>query len=144
MFIIRCENPADWQEALFMLSYYHVKTTFYSDGENAKSTYAVVELAEANGDGLHLAEMCFQMNWHQHNSGICLHCEQDEIDVCVDCDIRYSCDDQRDECSLKHTARTCGHLTFSGPIHDRICNCEFGDAPGDAGECAHCLKGELS
>jgi hypothetical protein len=96
MFVIFPVKPADWQHALFMLSYYHVNITIRSDGEDAITTYMVVDndgTTEAQ-EQLRLAEMCFQMNWHQSN----------HHRLCPEC-MPHS--DQFD---------SCGHLTFTKPI----------------------------
>ena len=98
MFVIYPKDPAEWQNAMFMLSYYHVLCRTYSDGDNEISAYMVVEgLPETDGtdrdDDLRMAEMCFQMNWHQEGK-LCPHCV-DHSDV-FDC---------------------CGHLTFTKKIN---------------------------
>jgi hypothetical protein len=101
MFVIKPNNGTDWQEALFMLSYYHVQAVMYSDGENEKSAYMVVEsLPDKEGDDLQLAEMCFQMNWRQGGM-VCHHCEKEE-------------------------ATSCGHLTFVEPINSDAFDKLFG------------------
>ena len=97
MFVIKPIKDADWQHAIFMLSYYHVKISTFSNGEDAITAYMVVEgkpMAEGDEDHLRLAEMCFQMNWHQHGSSLCPHCI-DHADV----------------------FDSCGHLAFSKPIN---------------------------
>jgi len=88
----------DFVEAMFMLSYYHVSTRLYSDGEKASSAYMIVEMdrerygSEGNGDDdVRLAEMGFQMNFHQDNNLVaCPHCDEED--------------------------GPCGHLTFSRKI----------------------------
>ena len=96
MFIIKPEKAEDWAHALFMLSYYHVSGVMYSDGETTESVYMVVGAHNQHpdekyndDDAIGLAEMCFQMNWHQGGR------------VCPDCE---------------GTEDTCGHLTFTKPI----------------------------
>jgi len=99
MFVIKPINPSDWEIAIFMLSYYHVQLTIRSNGEQASTTYIVVEKMLNDGDDkqaaddLRTAEMCFQMNWHTHSSKLCPDCI-DHADV----------------------FDSCGHLTFSKPI----------------------------
>jgi len=69
----------DFSEAMFILSYYHVNTSLYSDGEHAVSTYMVVESNKDDKDDLRLAEMAFQMNFHQdHTPLACSHCEGED------------------------------------------------------------------
>ena len=127
MFIVKPENPNDWAEALFKLSYYHVSYSIHSNGENVDGMYMVVEkqynefeqLDSEEEAQLRLAESAFQCpdsNWHTDGRGMCEVCRDDEISVCVDCDIRYSCDDSRDDCQLKNIPPTCGHLTFVKPV----------------------------
>lgn len=131
MFVIKPENAADWQHAMFMLSDYHVECKLYSDGENAESTYMVVEASistkvdeHRDEEALRLAEGRFQMNWHQVGM-ICPHCEDMEgttgpveaepgklsaRGILNDLKQWYGTDDGFYELS------TCGHLTFSKPI----------------------------
>jgi len=97
MFVIMPKNSADWQHAMFMLSYYNVECSLYSNGEDAESTYMVVSAGVdeyRDEEALRLAEMCFQVNWHQSNEKLCLHC--------VDHADRFD---------------SCGHLTFTHPIN---------------------------
>ena len=125
MFIIKPKDQKDWAEALFMLSYYHVVINVFSNGENADDMYIRVEdesyCCQEASEGrkaeeqLRLAEMAFQANWHQ-SLGICEQCYDENIEVCVVCDIRYSCDDSRGDCQLKNQPVSCGHLTFTEPI----------------------------
>ena len=101
MFVIKPLKAEDWEHALFMLSYYHVNITVRSNCEQTSTTYMVIE-AEMYDDvrntpgeeQLQLAEMCFQMNWTQHNSKLCPDC-------------------------IDHADRFdfCGHLTFGKPIN---------------------------
>ena len=104
MFIIFPEKAADWQSAMFIMSYYKdVYCELFSDGENAESAYMVVDASppgfeiptdEANNN-LRLAEAAFQMNWHQTRGWRCIHCD-----------------------ALPEPLReeTCGHLTFTKRI----------------------------
>lgn len=93
MFIIKPKFAEDWQVAIFMLSYYHVSMTTFSDGDNVESAYMVVSCGkDQSQEDLRLAEMCFQMNWNQVGR-ICPHCAE----VCTD-------------------EEFCGHLTFDMPI----------------------------
>lgn len=119
MFIIKPESPEHWADALFILSYYHVYTEIISNGDNTDGMYVVVDKPSATSpegeDHVRLAEMAFQANWHQEG-GICDACDHEQMDVCCDCDIRYSCDDSRGDCTMKHLAQFCGHLTFTKPI----------------------------
>lgn len=96
-FVICPTEPADWQHAMFILSYYSklIISTF-SNGEDANTAYMVVEskpLLEGEEDELRLAEMAFQMNWHQIGR-LCPHC--------IDHADHYD---------------SCGHLAFSKPIN---------------------------
>jgi hypothetical protein len=106
MFVIKPNNGTDWQEALFMLSYYHVQAVMYSDGENEKSAYMVVDgpvgvsTDGTTDDQVRLAEMCFQMIWRQGGM-VCHHCEKEE-------------------------ATSCGHLTFVEPINSDAFDKLFG------------------
>ncbi len=108
MFVIMPKSPVDWQQAMFMLSYYHVGCKLYSDGEDAGSTYMVVGdmdegWSQEDEDNLALAEMCFQMNWHQVGTK-CPHCANDKEDG----------------------EQTCGHLTFSHLIDTKAFDKIFG------------------
>jgi hypothetical protein len=97
-FVICPMEPADWQHAMFILSYYHkLEISLFSDGSNAESAYMVVEskpLLEGDENELRLAEMAFQGDWHQHNEKLCPHC--------IDHADHYD---------------SCGHLAFSKPIN---------------------------
>ena len=102
MFVIKPKNPADWQYAMFILSYYtKLIIELFSNGEDADTAYMVVrgkELMEGEESDLMLAEMAFQMNWHQGNQRICEMCTLElgkgaEVEDC------------------------CGHLTFVKPIN---------------------------
>lgn len=109
MFVIYPENPSDWVHAMFIMSYYRdLHCELYSDGEEASSTYMVVDdtppgfewpegMHTKAAENLRYAEMAFQMNWHQaSNKFRCIHCDalpeplQEEI---------------------------CGHLTFNKTIN---------------------------
>jgi hypothetical protein len=116
MFIIKPKRLEDWTYALFMLSYYHVDITMYSDGEEESSMYALVDkkqnpkfnTPDSNWDPeeyLRCAEMAFQMAWHQVGM-LCPHCE-----------------------GQPGIGETCGHLTFSEPIKDHFCLFEEDPAP---------------
>lgn len=99
MFVIKPIKDADWQHALFMISYYQVDLTVRSNGEDANTTYMVVEhdpstTGTVHENDLRTAEACFMLNWHQHGSSLCPEC------------IDYS--DRFD---------SCGHLAFSKPIN---------------------------
>lgn len=90
---ISAMSAQDFQQAMFIMSYYHVSMTAYSNGEDATSTYMVVG-GEGNGqqvkeEDLHNAEMAFQMNFRQVGK-ICPHCDGQIEGETV-----------------------CGHLTFS-------------------------------
>ena len=113
MFIIKPENQADWVHALFILSYYKVSVDLFSDGEDADSTYAVVLPKVVPGiehvsettiyeDDDRLAEMAFEMNWHQKGN-LCPACEAK-----MDTDVA-TYHDRNNHC--------CGHLTFVKPIN---------------------------
>lgn len=104
MFVIMPKNSADWQHALFMLSFYHVSLTVRSDGEEANTTYMVIgKLPETTntdrGNDLRMAETCFQMNWHQGGM-ICPDCHKEQNNYWGGCDGKD----------------TCGHLIFTHPI----------------------------
>lgn len=96
MFVIDLGKMAmdDVRHAMLILSYYHVMSEVYSDGENPDSCYMVVKanpiMGDHQQDALRMAEMAFQMN-HRQVGMICPHCKAD---------------DDYDE-------RTCGHLTFT-------------------------------
>jgi hypothetical protein len=95
MFVIKPNDYEEWQHAMFILSYYHVRCTIHSDGDNFESAYMVVDSTDEDNPTtsyLHMAEAAFQMNWHQ-GGVLCHHCE----------DINEALD-------VKET--TCGHLTF--------------------------------
>jgi hypothetical protein len=99
MFVIKPNNTKEWQHAMFILSYYsELKINTYSDGEDERSAYMVVE-SHYTGDSqesLRLAEMCFQMNWHQGRN-LCPHCTKQDADGTSE-------DGVSDD--------VCGHLTF--------------------------------
>ena len=109
MFVIKPKNPADWQYAMFILSYYtKLIIELFSNGEDADTAYMVVrgkELMEGEESDLMLAEMAFQMNWHQANGWVCPHCDNG-VDPAVS---EY----------MKKNGRldVCGHLTFDRPIN---------------------------
>lgn len=124
MFFIVPENKEDLVEALGILAYYHVAASSYiEDPDDLDTMYLAVNQDHFTGpdadneSDVRLAEAAFQMNWHQ--GGKCPECSEDDISLCVDCDIRYACDDSRDDCALKHHKRliTCGHLVFTKPIN---------------------------
>ena len=100
MFVIYPETAADWQHAMFMLSYYHVRCKLYSNGEDASTTFMVVsedeDWSESDAENLRLAEISFQMDWHPRSGLRCVHCD-----------------------ALPEPLReeTCGHLTFHKPIN---------------------------
>jgi len=97
-FVIYPIEAADWQHAMFILSYYtNIKISTFSNGEDADTAYMVVEsvlLLEGEENELRLAEMAFQIEWLQHSERLCPHCidNSDHFD-------------------------TCGHLAFSKPIN---------------------------
>ena len=101
MFVIKPEKDGDWVDAMFILSHYHALVGFYSNAESPNTVYMVVQPDEDRSkdkedaeNQLYLAEMCFQMNWHQYGTKLCPHCidHADKFD-------------------------TCGHLTFSKPVN---------------------------
>lgn len=97
-FVIYPTDPADWQNAMFILSYYtKLIISTFSNGEDEDTAYMVVEskpLLEGDENELRLAEMAFQGNWHQHNEYQCPHC-------------------------MPHSDKfnSCGHLAFRAPIN---------------------------
>jgi hypothetical protein len=105
MFVIHPENPSDWANAMFIMSYYkELHCEMFSDGENDETAYMVVSAAPPGYDlpsdealnNLRMAEMAFQMNWHQKSHFRCGHCD-----------------------ALPDPLRekTCGHLTFNKIIN---------------------------
>jgi hypothetical protein len=108
MFVIHPENAADWQHAMFILSHYRdLYCELFSDAEEASSTYMVVSDTEPGfewpdgmdttaAQNLRLAEMAFQMNWHQKGGHRCVHC---------------------DALPEPLQEETCGHLTFNKIIN---------------------------
>jgi len=74
MFIVQCSNGKSLQQALFILSCYDVVFYTESDGENADSTYIVVDDEGRDGD-MRLAEMAFQMSFNQAKCQVCPACE---------------------------------------------------------------------
>ena len=106
-FVIYPTNPADWQHAMFILSYYHkLEISTFSNGTDANTAYMVVEskpMLEGDEDELRLAEMNFQGNWHQYGEKLCPHC----IDHAEHFD-------------------TCGHLAFRAPINSSAFDKLFG------------------
>ncbi len=77
MFMITPESSEFWVEALALLSNYHVAGTTYMDNNDPDTMYmAVINDHFESDDDVGLAEMAFQMNWHQ--SGKCPEC----ADIC--------------------------------------------------------------
>lgn len=114
MFVIKPENAADWQHAMYILSHYHgLVINLYSDAETATSVYMVIR------DGADLdsikallqVETAFQHNWNQVGM-VCPHC-YDDTDPCRACEIYRDCGDHG---SVNCRPTTCGHLTFNEPI----------------------------
>jgi hypothetical protein len=91
MFVIKPATPKDALHALFLLSYYEVSFTAYSDGEHSNTTFIKVS-REYRKDDLRLAEMAFQMSFRQKGK-ICPVCEM-----------------------VDKGKQTCGHLTFTEVI----------------------------
>ena len=93
MFIVKPETEESIAYAVFMLSFFHVKFHTQSDGDDIKSLIIIVD-EETQEGALLLAEMAFQMNFHQANERLC--------EVCKD--------------KIERTGvgfGNCGHLTFS-------------------------------
>jgi len=101
-FVVKPVDLTEWQNAMFILSYYHVDIASFSNGVDLLSTYMVIGAihpgsARIEGQNidpqeqLRLAETAFQMNWHQVGK-LCPHCH------CAD------------------ESGVCGHLTFNRPI----------------------------
>lgn len=106
-FVIYPINHADWQHAMYILSFYSklVISTF-SNGTDADTAYMVVEskpILEGEESELRLAEMNFQGEWHQHGERLCPHC--------IDHSDHYD---------------TCGHLAFKAPINSMAFDKIFG------------------
>ena len=125
-FVVKPISLIEWQHAMFILSYYHVDIAAFSNGDDPLSTYMVVGAIHPKSERikgqdinpqeqLRLAEMAFQLNWHQVGN-LCPHCHCTEVDVCASCVVNYSCDDVRGDCGVKAGPTTCGHLTFNRPI----------------------------
>jgi len=76
MFIVKCSDGKSLKQALFILSCYDVSFYTESDGENADSTYIVVD-DEGREDSLRMAEMAFQMAFRQAKCNVCSACEDD-------------------------------------------------------------------
>lgn len=117
MFVIKPASQYDWVHALFILSHYHVMATMYSDAEHIDSVFMVVsEHPEHVGtDDERMAEMAFQMNWHQKGN-ICPVCEVEKItDPEHECKIWDTCGHDCEDCDIT-IENTCGHLTFVKPI----------------------------
>ena len=74
MFVVICNTMGnDLIEALFTLSLYNVQFEARSNGENSNTTVLVVDKEGREGD-LRLAEMAFQMGYHQKNRPVCPEC----------------------------------------------------------------------
>jgi hypothetical protein len=120
MFIVKPNNPAEWQSAMFILSYYQVSLTVRSDGDNMDSAYMAVDpLAfcasstdKERQEHYRLAEIAFMANWHQKH-GICADCKDPE--PCLKCEIYSECAEPG---NVKCTgiSHHCGHMTFTGLI----------------------------
>jgi hypothetical protein len=79
MFFIVPEKPEMLVEALNMLACYHVSAEAYTnDPCDINELYLAVypDHYESEDDDVGIAEMCFQMNWHQ--GGKCPECQ----DIC--------------------------------------------------------------
>jgi hypothetical protein len=74
MFFIVPKTPEDLMEAMKLLSNYHVAAESYLD--NADNLYLSIihDHYESEDDDVRLAEMAFQMNWHQ--GGECPECTE--------------------------------------------------------------------
>lgn len=84
MFIVKPQTLEDYRQALFILSYYHVKVTIHSDGSNASSVeivvtedygYAKDETMEKALDQLLLAGETFDNNFDTEDLGPCALCK---------------------------------------------------------------------
>jgi len=97
-FVIYPTDPADWQLAMYILSFYtKIKISTFSNEKDVDTAYMVVEsgpLLEGEENELRLAEMAFQIEWHQHSEKLC--------PFCMPHDDRFG---------------FCGHLAFSKPIN---------------------------
>jgi hypothetical protein len=96
MFIVKPETEEAIAYAVSMLSFYHVKFHTQSDGDDIRSLIVIVD-DETQEGALLLAEMAFQMNFHQSNERLCEVCRNEVERTGVGFD-------------------TCGHLTFSKMI----------------------------
>jgi hypothetical protein len=74
MFLVKPRTEESIAQAVFMLSFYHVKFHTQSNGEDIKSLIIIVD-DETQEGALLLAEMAFQMNFHQANERLCEVCK---------------------------------------------------------------------
>ena len=81
MFIVRCMSAFALKRALFTLSLYKVRFEARSDGEDRSTTILVVDEERRNGD-LRMAEMAFQMEFHQARMMACPECYDKGEEVC--------------------------------------------------------------
>lgn len=99
MFVIKPRTPEDMAYAMFLLSYYKVMFSSFSDGEHSNSTFIKVSREYRKGD-LRLAEMAFQMAFYQEGM------------LCPVCKMKNE--------GKKKQRNSCGHLTFTGVIEGRF------------------------
>lgn len=99
MFIVQSKTSEDYQQAMPILSRYHVTTRVYSNDKYKESTYMQVTARTGQVDCLVLCEMAFQMNFKQDNVSICKHCNS-----IIEC--------------TGEGESVCGHLTFTSFIGD--------------------------
>ncbi len=99
MFCIKPKNPGDWYHAMLILTQYSVACVPLANSEDPNTMHMSVRediplFGETDGveeqEQLRLAEMAFQMSWHQVGK-VCPYCEGE--------------------------VETCGHLTFNKPIN---------------------------
>lgn len=114
-------SAQDLQQAMFIMSYYHVSMTAYSNGEDATSTYMVVGGEgcgqQVNEEDLRNAEMAFQHNFRQEGM-ICPHCDgmDDPVEAKLgELSAKGVLRDVRQWYGIDHDPddpKVCGHLTF--------------------------------
>ena len=132
---ISAMSARDFQQAMFIMSYYHVSMTAYSNGEDATSTYMVVG-GEGNGQqinevDLRNAESAFQINFRQEGM-ICPHCDgmDDPVETKLgELSASGILRDVRQWYGIVHyddEPKVCGHLTFSTFIDSSIFDEVFG------------------
>ena len=124
-FVIKPSNPESMVHAMFLLSYYKVTFSSFSDGDHASSTFIKVSREYRKGD-LRLAEMSFQMGFHQDNhfftytshvydKGIMLR-KRDGTPIIITKTSRLCPVCRMNNKNRKKKRTFCGHLTFTEVI----------------------------